>query len=251
MLGAPSLKQFVQRSLASAGYELRRRTPDLDPSSLATISAVAPFTMTSVERLFATCEAVRYVDRFSIPGAFVECGVWAGGSAMAAARTLLEVGDRQRDIYLFDTFEGMTQPTDADVDVFGKAAAAIMRDKDKRRQPRGIWCYSPLEDVRRNMATTGYPPERCHFIKGAVEATIPDQAPERIAVLRLDTDFYESTRHELEHLVHRVVPNGVLLIDDYGHWQGARRAVDEWLGNLNRPVFIARVDYSGRVAILP
>ena len=83
---------------------------DLDDSVLATIEAVRPFTMTSPERINALCEAVRYVVRNGIPGAFVECGVWRGGSAMAAVRTLLECGDAERSVFLFDTFEGMTPP---------------------------------------------------------------------------------------------------------------------------------------------
>lgn len=166
--------------------------PDFDPASRATVEAVSPYTMTSPERLFATCEAIRYVNRCGIPGAIVECGVWAGGSMMAAARTLIEVGDHTRDLHLFDTFAGMSQPTDGDRDASGRAAAALV-DADERHG--GVRCYASIDDVRSNLARTRYPRAHCHLVKGPAEATTPDRAPQQIAVLRLDTDWYESTRH--------------------------------------------------------
>jgi hypothetical protein len=88
-------------------------------------------------------------------------------------------------------------------------------------------------------------------VRGKVEDTVPGSAPAQIAVLRLDTDWYESTRHELEHLIGRLAPNGVLIIDDYGHWEGARKAVDEWLASFDRPVLLSRIDYTGRMAVVP
>jgi O-methyltransferase len=243
-------KESVKQAVNAAGYELRRSgRPDLDPATLATIEGVGRFTMTSPERLAAVCDAVRYVDRYGIPGAIVECGVWAGGSTMAAARTLIQVGDTSRDLYLFDTFEGMSEPSDADRDAFGVTASDQLANADPKTG--AVWCYASLEDVQQNLSLTGYPATHCHFVKGMVEKTIPSQAPAQIALLRLDTDWYESTRHELEHLIGRVAPNGVLLIDDYGHWKGARQAVDEWLAVFDRPVLLARTDYTGRMAIIP
>ncbi|HYM86681.1 MAG TPA: TylF/MycF/NovP-related O-methyltransferase, partial [Pseudoxanthomonas sp.] len=73
--------------------------------------------------------------------------------------------------------------------------------------------------------------------------------PECIALLRLDTDWYESTRHEMIHLFPRLCVGGVLILDDYGHWLGARRAVDEYLGEHNVPLFLQRIDYTGRYAV--
>jgi len=200
--------------------------------------------MTSTERIVALTQAIEYVQRAGIPGAIVECGVWRGGSMMAVARTLLAESNTDRDLYLFDTFEGMSAPTDADRDHQGASAAKLLesssRDKDE------VWCYAGIDDVRANLESTGYPTARLHFVKGPVEDTIPDQAPEEIALLRLDTDWYESTKHELAHLYPRLKPGGVLIIDDYGHWQGARKAVDEYFeGN----VLLQRIDYTGRLAI--
>jgi O-methyltransferase len=96
------------------------------------------------------------------------------------------------------------------------------------------------------MQSTGYPSDRVHYVKGLVEATVPQQAPDEIAILRLDTDWYESTKHELEHLWPRVRPGGVLIVDDYGHFEGARRAVDEFFGP---GVFLHRIDYTGRLVL--
>ena len=101
------------------------------------------------------------------------------------------------------------------------------------------------------MQRTGYDPARMHFVKGDVLETVPQEAPERIALLRLDTDWYESTRHELDHLYARLSPGGILIIDDYGHWRGARRAVDEFIEKHRLRLFLNRIDYTGRLAIKP
>lgn len=241
-------KNLLLKVLNRAGLELRR-AQRFGPLTASTIEAVKPYTMTSPDRLAALCDAIRYIHRWSIPGAIVECGVWAGGSAMAAARTLIEVGDTDRDVYLFDTFEGMPEPTEIDRDVRGVSAADQLRKTS--RTENLVWCYASLADVQKNLAGTNYPPARCHYVKGRVEDTIPAQAPTQIALLRLDTDWYESTRHELTHLCGRLAPNAVLIIDDYGHWQGARKAVDEWMEIFDRPVFLNRIDSSGRIAVIP
>lgn len=228
---------------------IRSLPGDFDSVTAETVLQVQPFTMTSPERLFALCEAVRYISAHQIPGAIVECGVWKGGSMMAAARTLLEQGTGDRDLYLFDTFEGMTVPDKQDVSLDGESALEIFQ---KKRQP-GIhsnWCYAPLEGVQAALYTTGYDPQKLHFIQGRVEDTIPARAPEEIALLRLDTDWYESTRHELIHLFPRIVPGGVIIIDDYGYWQGARKAVDEYFQTHQVKILLNRIDLTGRIGIV-
>ena len=219
--------------------------PDLTPLDRETLDLVRPFTMPSNERVAALCSAVRYLHRYGIEGDVVECGVWAGGSMLAAARTLVAEADTQRHLYLFDTYTGMTAPTEHDVSFAGEHAAAIL----SRMDPADPRLYSPLEVAQQVMGLSGYPGDRIHFVKGKVEDTVPDAAPEKIALLRLDTDWYESTRHELEHLFPRLVPGGVLIIDDYGHWQGARKAVDEYFAAHPEPIFLQRIDYTGRIAI--
>jgi O-methyltransferase len=213
------------------------------------VARVSPFTMTSPERVAALCQAVAHVCEHRIVGDIVECGVWRGGSMMAACLTLLHHGDHDRDVYLFDTFEGMTAPTTFDVHASsGVRASMLLRFSDKTAP---VWAVSPLDEVRRNLETVGYPSSRVHFVKGRVEDTVPQSAPEKIAILRLDTDWYESTAHELRHLFPRLVSGGFLIVDDYGHWDGARRAVDEFVTSSGLPLFLNRVDYTGRLAIKP
>jgi len=225
----------------------RRRLPaDFDAAARALWAAVEPFTMTSPERVLALCEALRYVSRAGIAGAVVECGVWRGGSMMAAARTLLELGDI-RPLYLFDTFSGMPPPGAHDHDRDGVPAARLLAEADPHTG--AVWARSPLDEVRRNLLGTGYPADRISFVPGRVEETLPAAAPESLALLRLDTDWYASTRHELEHLFPRLVPGGVLIIDDYGHWDGARRAVDEYLAHSGTRLLLARIDDTGRIAV--
>lgn len=239
------------------GLKVTRAVPDeavlladLSPEIRETIRAAKPFTMTSVERLAALCMAIEHVTRNGVPGAFVECGVWRGGSSMAAALTYRRLGQSDTDLYLFDTFEGMSKPGAEDVDsATGKAASDLM--ESSARDTSEVWAYAPLEMVRRNMAGTGYPGERIHYIRGEVENTVPAEAPGTIAILRLDTDWYESTKHELEHLFPLLSSNGVLIIDDYGAWEGARKAVDEYFDGKGTRPFLIRIDGTGRIYVKP
>jgi len=114
-----------------------------------------------------------------------------------------------------------------------------------------MWALAPLERVQQNMASTGYPAELVRYHKGKVEDTLPEAAPDGVALLRLDTDWYESTRHELVHLYPRLASGGVLIIDDYGFWRGSREATDEYLESVGWPVLLTRVDQSGRIGVKP
>lgn len=224
--------------------------PDFGQDELSIIRTVQPYTMTSPERLHALIHATRYISDANIAGAIVECGVWRGGSMMAVALSLLEGGKGDRDLYLFDTFEGMVEPDQRDVSVFGEEAGATFQGRSKKPDSSD-WCDASLEDVERALATTGYESGRLHFVKGRVEHTIPREAPDAIALLRLDTDWYESTRHELVHLYPRLVSGGVLIIDDYGYWKGCREAVDEYFAQEGIGILLNRIDYTGRIAVKP
>jgi len=249
----------VRRVLARAGYDLVRRPsgdalaethPDLDRRFDELMRRCGPYTMTSVERLYALWEAVRHIDAAAIDGDVVECGVWRGGSSMLAALTLLQNGTSDRHLWLYDTYEGMSEPTERD---FGPDGQPVTELWDKHRDDKGseLLCWASLDDVRANVGTTGYQAERISYIRGKVEDTIPEAIPEQIALLRLDTDWYESTRHELEHLYPRLRPGGVLILDDYGFWRGARDAVDEYLREQGVQLLLNRVDDCGRMAIKP
>jgi hypothetical protein len=216
--------------------------PDFSAEDVALCRAVSGRTMTSPERIVALAESIRHVSRNRVPGAIVECGVWRGGSMMAAAMTLVDAGDTSRELFLFDTFEGMTAAGARDVSVSGQPGA--------KTAPAGS-CDSTEAEVAANLRSTGYPPGQVRLVKGRVEETVPGEAPARIALLRLDTDWYESTRHELRHLYPRLSSAGVLIVDDYGHWSGAREAVDEYFATLPQRPLLFRVDYTGRCCIKP
>jgi O-methyltransferase len=230
------------RPAAPAGFP-----KDYDAEAVATIQAVKPWTMTSPEKLNALILAVRHVVKHRIPGDIVECGVWRGGSMQATARTLLEAGDTSRHLYLFDTFDGMPPPTEEDRRHDGQSAAELLAANERTS---GVWAVASLDDVQDGMSQVLYPEDQVHFVPGMVEDTIPSKAPEQISVLRLDTDWYASTKHELETLYPRLVSGGVLLIDDYGWWQGSRKAVDEYLEQTGERLLLLRMA-EGRIAVKP
>jgi hypothetical protein len=221
---------------------------DFEEADIELYRRVGAYTMTTPPRLFGLVRAVEYVSARELPGAIVECGVWRGGSMMAVALTLLRVGRTDRDLYLFDTFSGMTPPTDEDVRRSGERAADLLAEDT---EDSDIWAVASLEQVREAMFSVGYPQERIHFVQGPVEETVPAHAPEEIALLRLDTDWYSSTKHELVHLYPRLTPGGVLILDDYGYWQGARQAVDEYLSENRLALLLSRVDNTARIALKP
>jgi hypothetical protein len=251
------IKRTLKRLFKFAGFDLASHNfsgslsedaINFDESTTQIISKVKSFTMTSPERLAALIEAVRYISHNQIPGDIVECGVWKGGSMMAAAYTLLESHDQTRHLYLFDTFEGMTQPSDKDISFDGVEASKLL-DSSKKSDESSVWCYAPLKVVEESISSVGYNSSKIHMIKGRVEDTIPNNAPSEIALLRLDTDWYESTCHELVHLFPRLATGGVIIIDDYGHWKGARQAVEEYLKEHQICLLLNRIDYTGRIGV--
>ena len=225
----------------------------MDAGFMAMHARCDPFTMTGVVRQWALCRAVRHVWAARIPGSLVECGVWRGGSAMLAALTLIECGGGgsacARELWLYDTFAGMAEPGEMDRRINGREGAALEKWREQRRDGHNAWAYAPLDEVRANMASTGFPEERVRYVVGDVRETIPGEAPEQIALLRLDTDFYESTRHEMEHLFPRLSPRGVLIVDDYGVWEGSKRAVDEYFEREGIHLLLTQVDETGVVGV--
>jgi O-methyltransferase len=265
----PIIKSMLRRIVNSFGYDVvRRPSPesssngdglpeyaipaDFSDRDRELFDFVRPYTMTSPERVYALAQAARYVVEHKIPGDVVECGVWRGGSMMVVERVLLQL-NAVRDLYLFDTFEGMTTPTENDAQIlYGEKRAAELLAKAKKEVSTSLWCSSPIDEVRQNISRIGYDLDRVHFVKGRVEDTIPANAPHSISLLRLDTDWYESTRHELAHLFPRLSPGGVLIIDDYGWWKGARQATDEYLKQHRLKLLLNRIDSTGgRIAVKP
>ena len=237
----------------AVGYAWRRFAPldafvpESNEEDLQLIREVKPFTMTSPERIYGLLAAVRYLEMNGISGDIVECGVWKGGSMMAVVKALLARKSTERELYLYDTFAGMTAPSNRDSSKFERKTTQESFDSMQEGDGTCKWCFSSLEETRRNVTSVGYPEGKIHFIKGPVEETIPKTIPDRIALLRLDTDFYESSKHEMVHLFPRLVSGGVLLLDDYGHWEGQRLAVDEYLSEHKIPLLLNRLDYAGRI----
>jgi len=202
------------------------------------------YTLTTVERCYSLYKAIQYITKGDIQGNIAECGVWRGGSAMLAALTLIQNNQTHRKIYLYDTYEGMPKPTDKDVDINGTPYLLLWKKEQE------LLTVS-LDEVKNNMLSTGYPEDNIIFVKGMVEKTIPRTLPNQIALLRLDTDLYESTYHELIHLYPKVTTQGVVIIDDYGHFQGSQEATDKYFSEESREVLFHRIDYSCRVGIKP
>jgi O-methyltransferase len=237
------LKSVVQRALATRGFEIRRRDPlrciDFSADDWELWRLVHKYTQTSPERVAALGHAVNYVVRRGIPGDFAECGVWRGGSSMAIAIALQQLGVRDRQLWLYDTFGRMPPPSEHD----GGIPTERIDQINNSTNTSGL----TLPDVRCAMESTGYPTERVTYVEGLVEETLPRMAPAELALVRLDTDWYESTHHELVHLYPRLATGGVLLVDDYGFFPGARKAVDEFFADA--PVLLARLDHAARIAV--
>lgn len=205
------------------------------------------YTLVSAGKSFALYNAVRYISRNKIPGDFVECGVWAGGQAMIMAYALLKEGDTERQIHLYDTYRGMSDPTEADVAIRSQEPAKVKWEKEIRTD-YNEWCYASLQDVKANVFSTGYPQERILFVEGKVEETIPGKIPNKISLLRLDTDWYESTYHEFKYLYPILEIGGVLIIDDYDTWEGSRKATDQYIKENDLKILLNKIG-KGRIAV--
>lgn len=247
-----NLSSLINAPLGLLGLKLIRRSrlelvnfSDLeqDKKFWKLYEQVRAFSLVPAERSYALYQSVQYILKNNIPGDFVECGVWKGGSSMLMARCLQEAGVRDRKLWLYDTFEGMSRPGAEDGEEEHR-----QWEQGRVNDTTNTMCLASLDEVKANMGRTGYPPENIRYIKGKVEDTIPGQLPSSIALLRLDTDWYASTKHELQHLYPLVSPKGILIVDDYGAWQGARKATDEYFASIPH-TFLHRIDYTGRLIV--
>jgi O-methyltransferase len=198
------------------------------------IKQVRPFTKSSIERMGAMVAAARHVEDDKIAGDIVECGVWRGGNIIIARKIA-----PSKICWLYDTFEGMTEPTEVDRKASGASAIDIYRTKGK------AWNAISVDEVQQCLESCDvYDLAKLKFIKGPVEKTLLEEEnlPHHISLLRLDTDWYESTRLELEVLYPRLSPGGILIVDDYGHWMGAKMAVDRYFGKRMPPM--TKIDYT-------
>jgi hypothetical protein len=223
-------------------------SPDMDAGFKRIYEVTKKLTMTSVERMYSMYKATEYVINANIAGDIVECGVWKGGSSMIAALTMQKLHNFKKKIYLYDTYAGMTEPTKFDKSLDNDD---LVYDYWKNNKSGDInkWCYLSPDEVKANLYRTGFPKNKLVFVEGDVEETIPKITPRKISLLRLDTDWYKSTYHELNCLYPLITQDGVLILDDYGHWRGARMATDRYFRENKINILLNRIDYTGRIAI--
>lgn len=214
---------------------------DMEDSFQKIWKRVNSFTMISIERAYALFKAIEYISKNDIQGDIVECGVWKGGACMVMAESIIHFNCKPRTIWLYDTFEGMTEPSSNDI-ISASGQAVSERD------PEGWWAIS-IEEVNENLQQCNYPQDRFKLVKGDVAKTLQHEKPQKIALLRLDTDWYESTAIEMEILYPLLVGDGVLVIDDYGHFSGSKKAIDEYFEEKGIYPMLFRSDYTGRITI--
>lgn len=245
------MRTFLARRLTALGQKLtglHGLIPELEREDEMLLDAAKGLSMTAAVAQWEFIRAIRHIEANRIPGDIVECGVWRGGNLVIAGLMRKRLGFDRR-IWAFDTFAGMTSPSAADfkpaedLDVEKKFASL-------NRDDHNDWCFATEDEVLRDFeARVGNRDLRT--VKGPVEETLGDleNLPERIAILRLDTDFYESTKAELEVLYPRLSKGGVLIVDDYGEWAGARKAVDEHFADQH--VWLHYVTHTVRLMIKP
>jgi hypothetical protein len=213
---------------------------------------VEPYTICSKERVYSTINAVRHVVENGIEGDIIECGVYKGGQTMGMMIALSSLGE-ERDVYLYDTFEGMPAPEDWETKNGSKSDTMALDffNAFKLEGNSSDWCRCMLHEVEENIKLINYNHNRVYYVKGMVEDTLPSNKHKSIAVLRLDTDWYSSTKAELEILYPKISSGGVLILDDYGHWNGAKKAVDEYIKNNNLDIELIVDDGTGRTVFKP
>ncbi len=225
----------------------RIRGKDFTDREIAIIKEVGGYTLSMPESIVQLVRAVDYIVDARIPGDFVECGVYKGGSVVAMIRALEEwTHTYERRIWLYDTFDGMPRPDAMDIE-FGIGPAHTIWAAQGGHETGSDWVRATLAEVRSRITSLGYPEDRIKFVAGMVENTIPSNIPDQIALLRLDTDFYRSTKHELIHLFPRLVRGGILIIDDYFYMAQCKQAVDEYFQD--HPIFLGRCDEHVRVGV--
>jgi hypothetical protein len=186
-------------------------------------------------------DAINYILQNNIEGVIVECSVGSGNFEHIWINELMK-NNTVRDIYLYDTFGGLVEPSEYDYTCKDTKYYQMNKDEVYNTWKSNIinektngWCYTPLEKVKNRLNSTGYPENNLHYVVGDVMETLKDKTtiPEKIAILRLDTDWYESSKYELEQMYNNVVTGGVIIFDDYYHWDGQRKATDDFFLSIN------------------
>lgn len=195
---------------------------------------VKDLTLLQYERIECNIKSIDYIINNNIDGDIVEAGVYKGGSILSMILRLEERHILNRQIHLYDTFNGMTESSEYDIDLNNIKAKDAIDD---------YLCKCDLDSVKNNIKNnSAYPSNLIQYHVGDILKT--KFIPEKISILRLDTDWYESTKFELDNFFDKVSIGGVIMVDDYGHWNGCKKAVDEFL--LKHPeIEIEKIDYTG------
>jgi len=244
------LKNYIQKILNSFEYTIinnNQKIVELSDKQKNLINITNLISMTPQIRRYNLIQALEYVAHYKLEGDLVECGVWKGGN-IVIYKKFIEENSIKKNIYAFDTFEGMADPDQDDYVIGNDMSAKSLLDKDKKKITND-WGLCSLENVKHNISQRTENLDNIFFIKGKVEETLLNEKnlPEKISILRLDTDFYKSTKIELEILYEKVSKGGVIIIDDYGHWAGSKKAVDEFFKE--KFVWMHYVDYACRLII--
>ncbi|MBI3551715.1 MAG: class I SAM-dependent methyltransferase [Elusimicrobia bacterium] len=256
------IKRSLKKVFDRLGYEVRKKGAprlgyDLEDEARRLIEKVRPYTMLPDERLITLYQQVVHCESAGVPGDFVECGVWKGGAVALMALANLKRGAARRSIHLFDAFTQICEPDKA-VD----GAKAVRQAREFGRGGSAEGRMRPLEGFYDSMGGPGtlegnkdllerqvrYDPAFLHYHRGWFQETMPQDAPKigRIAILRLDGDWYASTKVCLEHLYDKVVKGGFVVVDDYGCYEGCRKAVDEFRSERKIADYLHHIDADGR-----
>lgn len=252
------VKEYIKAFIEKYGYQIRKKSSlycENENEAADAINTVRPYTMISQERLLTLFEQVNFCEKAGIPGCYVECGVWKGGSVGLMALANMKYGTEPRHIHLFDSFEEICEP-DASVDgarAVNEVKARSTGGVSGKLQPlTGIYdCFGGPGTLEGNRAllegVIGYDPMHLHYHKGWFQDTLPQVTNiGEIAILRLDGDWYASTKVCLEYLYNKVVPGGFIIIDDYGAYEGCKKAVDEYIHDNNIKAYLSFVDMDCR-----
>ena len=252
------IKNLIKKILSKFGYRIESLDSwynrqenflsEIEKQDSNFLKQINKYTMTTPANHWAIIQAINHINKYKVEGDLVECGIYKGGNIILFDY-LNNKFSLKKKIYAYDTFDGMTEPGIHDKDLKNKSAKLTKLNYENNNMK---WCYSTLDEVKKNISKFNRNISiSFKFIKGDVENTLNDQnnLPQKISLLRLDTDFYNSTKKELEVLYPRLEKNGILIIDDYGHWQGARKAVDEYFETKNNFFWFHRIDYASRLLI--
>lgn len=263
------VKKLIKAALLPLGYEIRKlegpaeaQPTPFEASFQQAAERVRPYTMLSQARLYSLFRQAVYCEENGITGAFVECGVWKGGAVALMAMANLTYGKTRRDIHLFDAFDNICEPDQA---VDGERAVAETQKWAKKGNANGrlvpldgfydqFGGAGTLEGNRELLENNvGYEAVRLHFHKGWFQDTLPADAKDidKIAILRIDGDWYASTKVCLDFLFEKVVRGGFIIIDDYGAYEGCRKAVDEFFAARNLHLFMNQIDNEAIYFIVP